>query len=74
MFDRLCAVLEEFTEIPKEEMTLESDILNDLGMNSIDMMEAVIAVEEEFSVSVPDRTISSFQTLKDIVVFLEKRE
>ena len=71
MFERLCAILEEFAEITREEMKPESHILNDLGMNSIDVVEAVVAVEEEFSVSVPDRMISSFQTLEDIMKFLE---
>lgn len=72
MFERLCEILEEYAEIPKEEMKPESDILNDLGMNSLDVMGAVVAVEEKFSVTVPDRVISSFKTLEDIVIFLEK--
>lgn len=72
MFERLCEVLEEYASIPKEEMKPESDILNDLGMNSLDVIGAVVAVEEEFSVTVPDRVISLFKTLGDIVIFLEK--
>lgn len=72
MFEKLCEILEEFSEIPKEEMSMESDILNELGMNSIDIMGAVVEVEDNFSVEVPDRTISSFRTLGDIVRFLEK--
>lgn len=72
MFKRLCEILDEYAEIPKEEMKPESDILNDLEMNSLDVMGAVVAVEEEFSVTVPDRVISSFRTLGDIIVFLEK--
>lgn len=72
MFERLCSVLEEFADIPKEEMNLESDILEDLGMNSIDMMEAVVAVEEEFSVTVADRQIPNFKKLKDIMDYLSK--
>lgn len=71
MFERLCKILEGFAEIKKEEMKPESDILNDLGMNSIDVMEAVVAVEDEFEVTVPDRMIPSFRTVGDIVGFLE---
>lgn len=73
MFERICEILEEFSEIPKEDMKLESDILNDLGMNSIDIMEVVVALEGEFEIEVPDRLISSFKTLGDIVEFIEKR-
>ena len=73
MFEQICEILEGFSEIPKEEMKLESDILNDLGMNSIDIMEVVVAIEDEFQIEVPDRLISSFKTLGDIVEFIEKK-
>lgn len=71
MFGKLCEILEEFADISKEEMQLESDILNDLGMNSIDVMEAVVKVEEVFFINIPDRIISNFRKLEDVVNYLE---
>lgn len=71
MFERVCEVLEEFVEISKEEMTFESDLISDLGLNSIDVVEIVVAMEEEFEIEIPDRMISSFKTIADIVKYVE---
>lgn len=72
MFERLCSVMSGFTEIPVPEMRPDSSIMDDLCMNSIDIMEAVITAEEEFGVEIPDRVVYSFVTLKDIADYLEK--
>lgn len=72
MFEKLCDILEEFSGVSKDEMTLDSDILIDLSMNSIDVMEMVVVVEDTFSVSVPDRDIIKFRTIGDVVSYLEE--
>ncbi len=70
MFEKVCEVLSEFTDIEVSNMRLDTDLLNDLEINSLEIMEAVIRFEEEFKIEIPDRKISSFHTIGDIVNYI----
>lgn len=74
MFEKVCGILSEFTKVKAEDMTPEMEVMWELGMNSFDILEAVLRFEEEFGMEVPDRVISSFRTVGDIVKYLEKQE
>lgn len=70
MFEKVCLILSEFSYLDAKNMRLESEIINDLELNSLEIMEAVVRFEEEFQIEIPDRKISSFRTIEDIVTFL----
>lgn len=70
MFEKVCLILSEFSYLDAKDMKLESEIINDLELNSLEIMEAVVRFEEEFQIEIPDRKISSFRTIEDIVTFL----
>lgn len=70
MFEKVCLILSEFSYLDAKDMKLESEIINDLELNSLEIMEAVVRFEEEFQIEIPDRKISSFRTIDDIVTFL----
>lgn len=70
MFEKVCLILSEFSYLDAKNMKLESEIINDLELNSLEIMEAVVRFEEEFQIEIPDRKISSFRTIEDIVMFL----
>ncbi len=71
MFEKVCAILAEFTQLPISEMTMDSQLLSDLDMNSLDTVDAVVRFEEEFQTEVPDRVILELRTIGDIVRYLE---
>lgn len=71
MFERVCTILAEFTQLPISEMTMDSQLLSDLDMNSLDTVDAVVRFEEEFQTEVPDRVIVKLRTIGDIVRYLE---
>ena len=71
MFERVCNVLTEYTQVKASDMTMDSLLLNDLDMNSLDTVDAVIRFEEEFQTEIPDRVIIEFRTIGDIVHYLE---
>lgn len=58
--------LDESTEI-----TMESSITNDLEADSLDAVEIIMAIEDEFGIEVPDEVATEFKTIKDIVEFVE---
>lgn len=70
MFEKVCLILSDFSYLDAKDMKLESEIINDLELNSLEIMEAVVRFEEEFQIEIPDRKISSFRTIEDIVTFL----
>lgn len=70
MLDRIRNVLEEYVEIPVEQITMETNLLNDLGFSSLDLVSIVVAFEEEFDIEIPDRKISEIITVGDVVEIL----
>ena len=52
----------------------ELNLLDDLGADSLDVVELVMAIEEEFGIEVPDEDVENIRTLGDIVAYLDKRE
>lgn len=73
MFEKVCAILAEFTNVDVTEMNPDTNLLNDLDMNSLETMDAVIRFEEEFDIEIPDRKISDFHTISDIVNYISKQ-
>lgn len=64
----------EVTELPEEKITLNSNLLTDLELDSIDIVSLIAAFEEKLSIEIPDKDIKSFQTVQDIINYLKKDE
>ena len=56
------------------EIKMESDIINDLGADSLDVVEMIMGVETEFNVTVPDEVAMEMKTIGDVVAFIEKNQ
>ena len=57
----------------KEEVTLDASFVDDLGADSLDTVELVMALEEEFETEIPDEDAEKIVTIKDAVSFIVKR-
>lgn len=64
--DHLCISVDSISE--------NSDIVRDLNADSIDLVEMVMTLEDEFGISIPDEKISSIKTIADIVKFIEENK
>lgn len=73
MFEKVCAILAEFTNVKVTEMKPNTNLLNDLDMNSLETMDAVIRFEEEFDIEIPDRDITLFRSIGDVTEYLSKK-
>lgn len=73
MFDKVVRILGDYTDFPTEKMNESTDLVNDLGLNSLDVMNVVVAFEDEFGIEIPDRVISGFHTVGDIADYLVKK-
>ena len=70
MFDRVKEIIEKYSEA--ENITPESALRADLGLSSFDLVSIVTDFEEGFGIEVPDRDIMFFDTIGDIMKYLEE--
>jgi acyl carrier protein len=71
--ERLYALLANHLGLDREELAPEAHILDDLGADSLDVVELMMAIEESFEISVPDEDVEKLQTVADVQQYLEVR-
>ena len=74
VFERLQKILAEQFEIGEDDITLNSDIVDDLGADSLDLVDLVMSIEDEFEIEVPDEAIEEIKTVDDAVKYIEDHE
>lgn len=74
IFEIVTDILVETLGIDKTKIQLKSNIIDDLGADSLDSVEIVMAVEERFKISVPDEDAMSIKTVEALVDYIEKKE
>ena len=74
VFERLQKILAEQFEIDEDDITLNSDIVDDLGADSLDYIDLVMSIEDEFEIEVPDEAIEEIRTVDDAVKYIEDHE
>lgn len=72
-FEKVREVITRQLDIDPETVTMESRLIDDLKADSLDIVELVMDLEQEFDVEIPDEELPKVQTVADIVKFLEKR-
>lgn len=70
--DRVKKIVVEHLNVDEEKVTLEASFIDDLGADSLDTVELVMAFEEEFSIEIPDDAAETIQTVGDAVGFIGK--
>ena len=71
MFEKLKSILVEEMNINADEITLDSELTNDLGFNSLELADLVYLCEEKFNVVIDDEDLHQFNTVGDVVRYLE---
>ena len=71
IFDEVRDVVVEQLSVAPDAVKLESKIIEDLGADSLDLVELVMALEEKFEVEIPDSEAEKLKTIQDVVTFVE---
>lgn len=71
MIEKVKEILAKELDLELDEIRPESDIQEDLGADSLAVMEIVMALEEEFEIEIPDSVTANIKTVKDILDYLE---
>jgi acyl carrier protein len=58
--------------VPEEEVVLSASFVDDLGADSLDQVELIMAIEEEFDISIPDEDAEKIRTVQDAVSYIKK--
>ncbi len=71
IFDKVKEILVDQLDVEDEKVTMEASIIDDLGADSLDLVDLVMSLEEEFDVEIPDEQVENIKTVSDIVKYIE---
>ena len=74
VFEKLRTLLSEQFDIEEEEITMESRLTDDLGADSLDVVDLIMAIEDEFQVEILDEDIEKVVTVGDIVNYINENK
>ena len=72
VFEKVQQITVEQLSVEASAVTMESTFVDDLGADSLDIVELIMAFEEEFNVEIPDEVAEKIRTVKDAVELLDK--
>ncbi len=70
--DRVIDIVAEQLGVDKEKVTLDTSFVNDLGADSLDTVELVMELEEEFDINIPDEEAEKIQTVGQAIEYIER--
>ena len=71
IFEKVRDILAEQLEIDPETITMDTNIIDDLQADSLDFVEMVTNIENEFDITITDEKIGDFRTIRQVVEYLE---
>lgn len=73
VFDKVKEILCDQLDVDADKVTMDSEIQEDLGADSLDIVDLIMSFEEEFGVEIPDEAAESIKTVGDIVNYIEEQ-
>ena len=73
VFDRIREYLAAQLDVAPDKITPDSDIVEDFGADSLDVVDMITTLSDEFGVDIPDEEIENFHTVGDVVQYVEDR-
>ena len=71
VFEKIKTILAAQLDVDAEELSLETKIADDLGADSLDVVEMLMSIEGEFDVEIPDEEIEKLKTIGDVVDYIQ---
>ncbi len=71
--EKLKAIVIEQLSVGEEEVVNEASFLDDLGADSLDVVELIMAIEEEYGIEIPDDDAEKLQSVQDAINYVEER-
>lgn len=74
MFEKIQEIIADKLSINAEEITLESSFTDDLNADSLDIVELIMALEDELELEIPDEEVEGFKTVGDVVNYVKTQQ
>lgn len=73
VFEKIKAILSDQFDVMEDNITLETKMVEDLGADSLDVVDLLMTIEDEFEIEIPDEDIETIKTVGDLVEYIEKK-
>ena len=73
MFEKVKNLLMDELRVEEEKITLEAELANDLGVNSLELADLILLCEEKFNLTIDDEDLHKFITVGDVVAYLDDK-
>lgn len=73
MTEKIIKMMAEKLNLVESEIKVDSNFKDDLGIDSLDLFELIISLEEEFDIEIPQEDVMEIQTVNDVVEYLKNR-
>jgi len=73
ILEKVKKILVDQLDVEESAINVDSSIIDDLGADSLDVVDMVMSLEEEFDIEIPDEEIESMKTVGDIIKFIEAK-
>ena len=70
--ERIREIIFDQLDLEEDKVTMDSDIMEDFEADSLDVVDLVMSIEDEFGLEVPDDQIENFRTVGDVVRYIEE--
>ena len=74
VLEKVKKILAEQFDVEEEKITPDTLISNDLGADSLDVVDSIMSIEDEFEVEVPDEEAENIKTVEDLVKYIENNQ
>lgn len=71
-FDKIKEIIIDQLSVEEDVVTLEANIQDDLGADSLDIVDLIQTIEDEYDLSIPDEAVENIKTVGDIVAYVDK--
>ncbi|MGN1081214.1 MAG: acyl carrier protein [Acutalibacteraceae bacterium] len=74
VFEKIRSILSEQLDVEEEKVTLDCNIQEDLGADSLDLVDLLMSIEDEYDIEIPDEDVEKIKTVGDLVSYIEDRQ
>ena len=74
MLDKIKSIVVDQLGVDEDQVTEDASFVDDLGADSLDTVELIMAFEEEFDIEIPDEDAQKIKTVKDIIEYIESKQ
>ena len=74
IFDKIKDIIIEQLQVEESDVTMDTNLMKDLSADSLDAVEIIMAIEDEYAIEIPDEEAEKIQTVGDLVGYVEENK